>query len=636
MDFPIFKGGAYEIKRKIIDKFGGLARNEGAYENEFCDTLNTSADAFPYLSCLYDDVKRDIQLYDLGETTPHTPNNIQGVIVPSIYIGQKNPPFCGVCDNKFYFDGKETKKFENDRITISNGQKEIIDFYGKIVILPDRLFYCYTAEYDKYYTGDDLNEDNWNTTKDNTKYLRRMGTGMNKCFVRDVLGLSTFGMYTYDGVLVMFNEELFSDGDIVTVEQVDENGDKVENSILNIKDITSKYKSASDIQAVTGVVLIGKNYPSATSNSEARCVFVQYINSKGENITEKYGAYNDAAKKTLIEVYNKNNGKYYYSGYFNVRQYVPKLTCACVRDNRLWGSDADGRKIYASKLGSIDNWSEFKGLDSDSFTAEVGTDGEFLTFINYKTALVGFKKDHIHILYGNTPKTYQITKSISIGLTNKEAVIETGGVIYFNSYDGIYAFTLGTPEKISEKLNTHYDTAYFATDGRKLYISGILENKHENIVYDTRTHIWIKKNEYNYKALFGDRKYVYALGDDNNIYLLDEKTADENTSWEAVTNYMTDSDFGRKCVTDLYFAANIYKGAKFDVYISYDDNDFVFLKSFTEKDRFIKRMPVRIKSADRYKIKFVGKGKCEILGIEKQIRISGRNMNYGRNDYAEN
>ena len=629
MNFPVFKNGAYEIKKKVIDKFGGLSRDEGAYENEFSDTFGISGDAYPYFACLYDDVKQDILLYDLGSSSPHTPTSIQGVIVPGIYTGQKNPPFCGVCDNKFYFDGHEVQKFTDDKITISDGQKEIIDFYGKIVILPDRLFYCYTAEYDEYYTGDDLNENNWGTAKNKTKYLRRMGKGKNLCNVPDVLGINPSSVPT-DGVLVAFADKLFSDGDVVTVEQVDANGARIEGSILNILDISSKYKSASDMQAVTGIVQTGETYVRPTSSDVSPCVYVKYINSKGENIREtynKYDQFNDAVKNNLTRTV-PNSGKPYYSGYFNVRQYVPSLVCACVRDNRLWGSDADGRTIYASKLGSIDNWSEFKGLDSDSFTAEVGTDGEFLTFINYKTALVGFKKDHIHILYGNTPKTYQLTKSISVGLTNKEAVIEIDGVIYFNSYDGIYAFTLGVPEKISDKLNVHYDTAHFATDGRKLYISGNTNGKYENIVYDTRTRLWIKRSSYGVKALFGDRKYVYELRSDNKVYLADGKTADENTKWEAVTNYMTDADFGRKCTTDLYFAANIYGNAKFDVYISYDGGEEVHLKTFSAKDRFIKRMPVRIKASDRYKLKFKGEGKCEILGIEKRIRISGRNMNY--------
>lgn len=633
MNFPVFKNGAYEIKKKVIDKFGGLSRDEGAYENEFSDTFGISGDAYPYFACLYDDVKQDILLYDLGSSSPHTPTNIQGVIVPGIYTGQKNPPFCGVCDSKFYFDGHEVQKFTDDKITISDGQKELIDFYGKIVILPDRLFYCYTAEYDEYYTGEDLTQNNWDTAKDKTKYLRRMGKGKNLCNVPDVLGINPSSVPT-DCVLIAFQnygeKHIYSDGDIVTVEQVDANGARIEGSILNILDISSKYKSASDMQAVTGIVQTGETYVRPTSSDVSPCVYVKYINSKGENIREtynKYDQFNDAVKNNLTRTV-PNSGKPYYSGYFNVRQYVPSLVCACVRDNRLWGSDADGRTIYASKLGSIDNWSEFKGLDSDSFTAEVGTDGEFLTFINYKTALVGFKKDHIHILYGNTPKTYQLTKSISVGLTNKEAVIEIDGVIYFNSYDGIYAFTLGVPEKISDKLNVHYDTAHFATDGRKLYISGNTNGKYENIVYDTRTRLWIKRSSYGVKALFGDRKYVYELRSDNKVYLADGKTADENTKWEAVTNYMTDADFGRKCTTDLYFAANIYGNAKFDVYISYDGGEEVHLKTFSAKDRFIKRMPVRIKASDRYKLKFKGEGKCEILGIEKRIRISGRNMNY--------
>lgn len=633
MNFPVFKNGAFKIKKKIIDKFGGLCRCEGAYENEFSDTFGISGDAYPYFACLYDDVKRDILLYDLGSSSPHAPTNIQGVIVPSIYTGQKNPPFCGVCDNKFYFDGREVIKFTDDKITISDGQKELIDFYGKIVILPDRLFYCYTAEYDEYFTGDDLTENNWNTAWRTTKYLRRMGKGKNLCHVPDVLGYRASSVPS-DSILAAFlsssEKDMFSNGDIVTVEQVDANGAKVEGSILNILDISSKYKSASDMQAVTGVVRTGETYRDVGSSNHSPCIFVKYINSKGENIRETYNKdkeFDGAAINKLSEV-KQNNYKTFYSGYFNVRQYVPALVCACVRDNRLWGSDADGRTIYASKLGSIDTWSEFKGLDSDGFTAEVGTDGEFLTFITYKTALIGFKKNHIHILYGNTPKTYQLTKSISVGLTNKEAVIEIDGVIYFNSYDGIYAFTLGVPEKISDKLNVRYDSAHFAANGRKLYISGKTGEKFENIVYDTRTHLWIKRSEYGVKALFGDRKYVYELRNDNKVYLLDGKAACGDTDWEAVTNYMTDSDFDRKCVTDLYFAANIYPDAKFDVYISYDGGEFLFLKSFTSADRFIKRMPVRIKSSDRYRLKFKGKGKCEILGIEKQIRLSGRNMNY--------
>ena len=86
----------------------------------------------------------------------------------------------------------------------------------------------------------------------------------------------------------------------------------------------------------------------------------------------------------------------------HVDRTVPDLDYICESNNRLWGckyGKEDGQvvnEIRASKLGDFRNWSTFMGISTDSYTASIGTEGEFTGCIAQRGYPVFFKENCIH------------------------------------------------------------------------------------------------------------------------------------------------------------------------------------------------------------------------------------------------
>ena len=85
---------------------------------------------------------------------------------------------------------------------------------------------------------------------------------------------------------------------------------------------------------------------------------------------------------------------------------IPDISWACVHNNRLFGTGTNGEYIYASKLGDCFNFNSFRGLADDSWYSEIGTAGEFTGIVSYRTAVVAFKSNYIHHIYGDSPQKF--------------------------------------------------------------------------------------------------------------------------------------------------------------------------------------------------------------------------------------
>ncbi|MBR5199588.1 MAG: hypothetical protein IKW20_07140, partial [Bacteroidales bacterium] len=82
---------------------------------------------------------------------------------------------------------------------------------------------------------------------------------------------------------------------------------------------------------------------------------------------------------------------------------MPEMDFIVESENRLWGckygpTENNGivNEIYASKLGDFKNWNCYMGLSTDSYTASVGTDGQFTGAITQPGVVLFFKENCIH------------------------------------------------------------------------------------------------------------------------------------------------------------------------------------------------------------------------------------------------
>ena len=120
IELPSMRYGG-KIKSSTQVKFAGLDHTAGAKEGTLYDMVNMSADDYPVLATR----KKRGHFQALG-----SPGGIGAY-----------EKFYWVDGDKFFYDGEE-------KGTVSPGKKRFVSFAGKVIILPDKLYYdTYTGEF---------------------------------------------------------------------------------------------------------------------------------------------------------------------------------------------------------------------------------------------------------------------------------------------------------------------------------------------------------------------------------------------------------------------------------------------------------------------------------------------------------
>lgn len=203
---------------------------------------------------------------------------------------------------------------------------------------------------------------------------------------------------------------------------------------------------------------------------------------------------------------------------------VPDLDYICESNNRLWGcryGQKNGKtvnEIRASKLGDFRNWDCFMGISTDSYTASIGTDGEWTGCITQRGYPVFFKEGCIHRVTGQTPSSFQITTTICRGVQKGSwrSVAVVNETILYKSRKDIMGYDGNMPMSVSEQLgNVLYSDARAGANGDKYYISMKDASNHWSLfTYNTKNGIWYKED--GLQALgFG------TVGDE--LYIIDEE-----------------------------------------------------------------------------------------------------------------
>lgn len=156
---------------------------------------------------------------------------------------------------------------------------------------------------------------------------------------------------------------------------------------------------------------------------------------------------------------------------------VPALSFATVHLGRLWGVK-DG-KFFASGWNDYADWAlpTAEQLDGDvsafpwvsATQSDVNADGSFTAITVYDNHVIGFKKNYMHMIYNNK-NPFRIVDIARVGALSQKAVCECNQILFFVGEDGVYAFTGGYPERISDVLElSSYEGAVLGADEVTLY-----------------------------------------------------------------------------------------------------------------------------------------------------------------------
>ena len=306
-----------------------------------------------------------------------------------------------------------------------------------------------------------------------------------------------------------------------------------------------------------------------------------------------------------------------------LKREVPDLDFICESNYRLWG--CKDNTIYASKYSDPLNFSVFDGLTSDSYYIQVGSDGDFTGCIPFSSHICFFKENVLHKLYGSKPSNYQVVTSNVFGVQagcerTLKIINET---LYYLGKNGVYAYTGGIPDLISENFGTErFSDACAESDGDKYYISMKNDEKWGLYSYDIMRTIWLKEDDTHAIDFANVKGKVYYISaDDNNLYSVNDVTAEEEIEWAATFTKFTERVNERKGYSRLLLRVDIDKGSWLKVEISKDDKPFEPIYTTHNQNAKTISVPIHPNRCDNFRIRLTGKGKCVIKSLIRSFHI---------------
>lgn len=482
------------------------------------------------------------------------------------YTGGSLTGFTGIADRKFYYNGKEISG------KLSEGRKSVADFNGKICIFPDKVYYDYLPDGD---TGEIKSE------------LVSMEKNVS------VSGAEFYSSYNeingeYSAYIKASGTEFsecFAEGDSIVISDCTETSN-------NTVYLQSRKQIVSASTIVSAVV-------ESVENSKLNLVL---YNKTGEKV--KFVNTSESKSITL-------------------KKAIPDMDNICVHNNRLWGTAVSGEYIYASKLGDCTNFNSFQGLSDDSWYSCIGTGGNFTGICSYRTAVVAFKKNCIHHIYGDAPNNFSIPKQTYGGCTDGRSICEISGVLYYLSDNGFYAYSGGEPYSVSPQIKNRYSSCSAGTDGKRYFASAKKPTGEcDVLVYSPEHNVWVREDDAEFLSMICYNGEMYAV---TNCEMLKMKGGNEEVSWSLVSKNFTFNDADYKGLDCIWLRMELCDEASVDVYVSKDGGDFEHCKSLEAKNRLcVYKVPVRFGKCDGFKVMLRGNGYAVLDGIEFVTYKGGR------------
>ena len=297
-----------------------------------------------------------------------------------------------------------------------------------------------------------------------------------------------------------------------------------------------------------------------------------------------------------------------------LKREVPELEHICESNYRLWGTK--GNTIYGSKYGDPFNFQVFDGLTGDSYYIDVGSDGEFTGCIPYSSHICFFKENTLHKLYGSTPANFQIVTSQVYGVQagSERSMCVINETLYYKGVNGVYAYTGGVPELVSQKFGTvRFSEACAAADGERYYISMKNGDKWSLMVYDVLRSLWLREDGMHCTDMAFYDGHVYLLKDSGELYKVDADAGRDDIAWSVTFCPFTETMNERKGYSRFHLRLELKAGAWLNVEMRRDHAPVCerVYTTHNSRDRTI-TVPVLPARCDSVEIRLSGRGECLI------------------------
>lgn len=212
-----------------------------------------------------------------------------------------------------------------------------------------------------------------------------------------------------------------------------------------------------------------------------------------------------------------------------VSREIPDMDFLTESENRIWGCSSKNHEIYACKLGDPTNWNCFEGISTDSYSATIGSDGDFTGACTHLGNVLFFKEDNIHKVWGSRPADFQIANSPVRGVKkgSEGSLVIVNETLYYHSRNGVCAYDGSLPVSISAPLGSvTLENARAGTVGDCYYLSAREpDGTAVLLVYDEGCGLWHREDDVAVRWFARVGGELYFVAEDNGLYAVNGSTA---------------------------------------------------------------------------------------------------------------
>ncbi|MDO4974147.1 MAG: hypothetical protein Q4E38_08060 [Eubacteriales bacterium] len=579
MRFPTLAPGVQT--RRVTDVFNGLDRRLRAPDGCFRDTENLSARHWPLLSTR---LRRGV----CG--TLESPGGLLG-----------KDALCHVAGGTLYVNGLPTAL-----TGLSPGLKQLVGMGAYVLVFPDKKFYntedptdCGSMEADFTLTGDltlslcGLDGTPWpdptpsptapEAPANGALWLQSGEGGATLCQWSEALGLWNELSTVYTRV------EFTSEGEIPRLFRA---YDGVEIEGLPLEDLNG----SKILYALGG------------GEGERDCIVLAGLCPAAftaENVTVR------------------------------LRRRVPDMDFVCQCQNRLWGcrygrnGDETVNELYASALGDFKNFRQYLGLATDSWTASVGSDGEWTGAVSYLGHPLFFKEDRLHTVTISPIGAHSVEEIVCRGVQkgSERSLCVVGESLYYKAPGEVCVWQGGFPQSVSAALGEErfFDAVGGAIDGI-YYLSMRGETEGWRLFsYDTRRGLWYREDALHALCFAAARGELYAVDAESGALLALKGTAGEpeaDFAWMAETGLQHYETADRKYLSRYNLTLRLSPGAELSIALRYDSaGDWEESGTLRFSGTGTVTVPIRPRRCDHLQLRLSGRGEGQICALTRVLEV---------------
>lgn len=330
------------------------------------------------------------------------------------------------------------------------------------------------------------------------------------------------------------------------------------------------------------------------------------------------------------------------AGEVRVERTCPEMDFVVEKDNRLWGCSSADHEIYCCKLGDPTNWRAYQGVATDSYAVTVGTPGPFTGAAVSGSAVIFFKENCLHRVYGTQPSNFTVYVDNLRGVQQgcHKSAVRVNEYLYYKSVFDVCVYADSEVAGISAALGTEsYKNAVAGVCGSRLYLSmEDQEGTWQLMAYDTAAGVWTREDGTHalgfascltetfmlradgelYALLPGEyNKDFFMVGSDYTVYAQEE--TDEEVSWELRTGEILRELPDHKYIGKIQLYLELDPGARAEVALRRDGGAWEKVQELSGGDQRRCTLPIYPRRCDRMEIRLTGVGHVRLVNWSKYV-----------------